>query len=153
MILAIMSISFCVSAQSTITYYDKYGQKQSSAKVEPVYQPRPSFQGSEYRSNVPLEMATKVMAQKQQLYDQRKQQIQEKLEVIASTGSRLLSSYPESYKYLSDELTAFVSKLNKGSYDLSLNSVYNPLFEELKDIEESVYLTYEMLIKESAAKH
>lgn len=138
--IALFAIPFTCKGQSTVTYYDQYGQKTGSANIQYNQPVQPTFKGDYYEPSMPdLRMIQYHLAYKQRVYDLRLNSIQAKYNNILKIIDISLYDYKDLQEYYINELTKFANEFNTERYDLYRNIVYEYLYRKLDKIETNLY--------------
>lgn len=153
LILILIAIPSVVIAQSTITYYDRYGYKTGKAKIEHQQSIQPTFKGDYYESSRPSNnQIINALSKKQTLYDSRQKLLLNRYNDILKTHKRLFIDYEEEYKMFHRKIAEYAEWMNKGDKDLSVDYIFNNSAKYLDDMEEHMYDVYRDIKREEKIK-
>lgn len=79
------------------------------------------------------------MSQRQNLYNQRQTELLKKYNSILYVVRNVLTQNEDLLEKYVKQLAAFATEVNQGIYDLSMNSVYIPLYNRLMKIENDMH--------------
>ena len=130
LLIVIVQLSLNSFGQSTtVNYYDQYGRKTGTAKIQPD---NDNLNLPTYQPTIPLELL-------KQAGQQRKAVIQHNVNAIGKAiNDLLMPKYPKEGKALWNKYAQILDDINSRSNDLSLDAVYDPIYNCLDKLFDEV---------------
>lgn len=142
MMILLLASCLWANGQSTITYFDEYGIPVGKATIKKDISPyQPKFEDPGYVSSTPLQTINNVLKYKQELYNQRVQELQARINSLNKTNALLfIEDYPSSYNYYNKQIKELVDWAN--TVDLSINEKYYEVVSVCDVVEDNIKTTY-----------